>query len=140
MIYASSRFANAEQTSVIGTDANGNTETVPADHTLFRQPDDGPIGFVANGGVIAAYVEPPVTLPDLAPYQFRAMLALSGKQDDLDAFIAALPEPDRTVARSKLEYSLVFKRDNDLVMGAQAGLGLTTEELDGLWLQASSIL
>lgn len=37
-------------------------------------------------------------LPDLAPYQFRAMLKLSGKQDDLYAVLDALPEPDRTVA------------------------------------------
>jgi hypothetical protein len=58
MIYTSAIFANSEHTQVTGTDANGNTETVPHDHTLFRQPDDGPIGFVNNGGVIADYVAP----------------------------------------------------------------------------------
>lgn len=58
MIYASAHFANAEHTSVHGTDANGNTETVPHNYTLFRQPDDGPIGFVAKGGVIAAFATP----------------------------------------------------------------------------------
>lgn len=140
MIYVSARFANAEHTQIVGTDANGNTETVPHDHKLFRQPDDGPTGFVANGGVIDPYVVTPVTLPDLAPYQFRAMLKLSGKQDDLYAVLDAMPEPNRTVAQSKLEYSLTFKRDNDLVLSAKQALGLTEAELDEMWIQAASII
>ena len=94
----------------------------------------------AEGNTIPAYVPPPVTLPDLAPYQFRAMLTLSGNQADLDAFIAALPEPNKTIAQSKMEYSLTFRRNNDLVMAAQGALGLTEQELDVLWLQASLIL
>lgn len=91
---------------------------------------------------ISPYTAPPpepTTLPDLAPFQFRAMLKLSGKQDDLYAFIEALPEPDKTIAQSKLEYSLVFKRDNSLVIAAQDALGLSTEQLDALWLQAYGI-
>lgn len=66
MIYTSARFANADHTLVTGTDADGNTETVAYDHTVFRLPEHGPLGFVANGGVIAAYVappEPPPTIP-----------------------------------------------------------------------------
>lgn len=63
MIYTSAIFANPEHTQVTGTGANGNTETVPHDHTLFRQPDDGPLGFLANGGVIADYVAPPAPPP-----------------------------------------------------------------------------
>ena len=140
MIYTSAIYADAAHTTVTGTDAEGETETVAVNHTLFRQPNDGPVGFVANGGVIGAYVPPPVTLPDLAPYQFRAMLTLSGNQDALNAFIAALPEPNKTIAQSKMEYSLTFRRNNDLVMAAQGALGLTEQELDVLWLQASLIL
>lgn len=64
MIYVSAIYANAEETMVTGTDADGDTETVPSDFTLFRQPDDGPVGFVNNGGVIAAYIPPePVPVP-----------------------------------------------------------------------------
>lgn len=89
---------------------------------------------------VVAFLNPPETLPDLAPYQFRAMLKLSGKQDDLYVYIDALPDPQKTIAQSKLEYSLTFKRDNDLVMAAQQALGFTTEELDALWSQAAAIL
>lgn len=73
MIYASARFANAERTAVLGTDVNGNTETVPHDYTLFRQPDDGPIGFVNNGGVIAPYVEPPASAAPVQPHLYAAV-------------------------------------------------------------------
>ena len=58
MIYASAIYATADESMVTGTDAEGNSETVPADYTIFRMPDDGPIGFVNNGGTIQPYVAP----------------------------------------------------------------------------------
>lgn len=139
MIYTSARFSNAEHTLVTGTDANGNTETVPADHTMFRQPDDGPVGFVANGGVIAPYVQPPTPLPDLEPWRFFAMLDLSGKRPTLEAFIDGLPEPGKTVARNQFEKSLVFRRGNDLVLAVQQAMSMTDEQLDTLWSQALTL-
>ena len=139
MIYTYARWADAEQTMVIGTDADGLTETVPHDHTLFRQPEDGPKGFLARGGVIEPFIAPPTPLPDLEPWRFFAMLDLSGKRPALEAFIDGLPEPDKNVARNKLERSLTFLRGNDLVLAAQQALGLTDEQLDTLWLQASSL-
>ena len=61
MIYTSAIYATADESMVTGTDENGATETVAADHVLFRQPDDGPVGFVSSGGVIGAYVAPPIS-------------------------------------------------------------------------------
>lgn len=58
MIYTSAIYATADNSMVTGTDAEGATETVPADYTVFRCPDDGPVGFVNNGGTIQPYVEP----------------------------------------------------------------------------------
>ena len=79
----------------------------------------------------AADAAPPI-LPDLLPYQFFAMLEISGKKNDLDTYIDALTPPQNIVARAKLEHSLAFHRDNDLMLAAQAGLGLTDEQLDTL--------
>lgn len=79
-------------------------------------------------------------LPDLQPYQFFSMLEISGKKTALDAFINALPPPANIVARAKLDRSLVFRRDNDLVLAAQQALGLTDEQLDTLWAQAAAII
>jgi len=58
MIYVSAIYATADESMVTGADAEGNSETVPADFSLFRQPDDGPLGYIANGGTIAPYVAP----------------------------------------------------------------------------------
>ena len=88
---------------------------------------------------VVAYLNPPPKPPELAPYQFRAMLALSGKQAALDAYIAALPDPQKTIAQAKLDYSLTFRRDNDLVLAAQQALGLTDAQLDALWTSAAQI-
>lgn len=118
---------------------------------LYQPVDPGvPGGKIATGftvqrvnGVVTIVYNledtPPAPLPDLAPWQFRAMLRLSGKEADLLAFLDNLPEPARTVAKAKLEYTLVFHRDNDLVLAAQQALSLTDQELDGLWLQAVSL-
>lgn len=81
----------------------------------------------------------PTIVPDLLPYQFRAMLALSGKQAALDAYIASLPDPQKTIAQAKLDYSLAFQRDNPLVLAAQQALGLSDAQLDAMWAQAAAI-
>lgn len=65
MIYETARYANPEHTIVEGADALGNTETVPTAYALFRQPEHGPQGFIAAGGVIAVYVEPEATAPSV---------------------------------------------------------------------------
>lgn len=82
---------------------------------------------------------PVVTLPDLEPWRFRAMLEISGRKADVETFIDNLPQPTQAVARSKIEYSIYFKRDNDLILAAQAALGMTDQELDGLWEAALSL-
>ncbi len=89
--------------------------------------------------VLPALPPEPEPLPNLAPYQFRAMLKLSGMQSALESWIDGLAEPANTIARAKLEFSLVFKRDNDLILSAQQVLGLTDEQLDDLWMQAHAI-
>lgn len=55
MIYTSARWADEAHTQVIGWDAEGALETVAYDHTVFRLPEHGPMGFEAAGGVIGPY-------------------------------------------------------------------------------------
>ena len=83
---------------------------------------------------------PIVVLPDLKPYQFRAMLKISGKEADLLTFMDGLPEPAQSISKAKLDYSLEVRRDNDLVEAARQAMGLTVEQLDALWLQAAAIV
>ena len=76
MIYVTASYANAVHTMVTGTDAAGNTETVPADFTVFRQPEHGPVGFVANGGVIQPYETPSTTIADVKAEARRRIIAI----------------------------------------------------------------
>lgn len=76
----------------------------------------------------------------LAPKQYRAAkLTLSGKEAALTAYLDALPSQAQVVAKAKLDYSLSFHRDNDLVEAARQALGLTAPQLDALWLAAAAI-
>lgn len=86
---------------------------------------------------VEAVLRPPA--PDLQPYQFFAMFELSGKKVPLMAYIDALPVPANVIARAKLEHTLVFHRENDLVLAAQSALGLTDQQLDALWNQAAAL-
>lgn len=95
------------------------------------------IGGEPSEDEVRALLAPP--LAALEPYQFRAMLKLSGKEQQLMAVLDALTEPAKTVALAKLEYSLKFHRDNDLVEQARQAMGLTAEALDKLWQQAAAI-
>jgi hypothetical protein len=78
-------------------------------------------------------------LPDLLPYQFWAMVEISGKRNALDTFANSLPGNQKIIAKAKLEHTLSFRRDNPLVEAARQGIGLTKEELDALWLQAAAL-
>ena len=78
-------------------------------------------------------------IPDLQPYQFFAMLELSGNKEKLYQFINDLPSPNNIVAKAKLEHTLTFNRNDSLVKLAQANLGLSDDVLDGLWKQALTL-
>lgn len=100
----------------------------------------GEVSYKVNkASVTRTWAVAKAPLPELEPYQFFAMLDLSGKAAALDVFIDALPSPQNIVARRKLEKALAFHRDNDLVLAAQQALGLTDEQLDALWLQAAAL-
>lgn len=110
----------------------------PADG-FIEAPESVVCGFLYADGEFTQPEPPPAPLPTLEPWRFRAMLKLSGKESDLTAFLDALPEPQQTIAKAKMEYTLIFERDNDLVLSAQQALGLTDAELDALWTQAASL-
>lgn len=101
MIYTTARYADASGALVIGTDANGNSETVPLDHALFRQPDDGPVGFVANGGIIQPY-----TAPEPGPYRLYKSTFIRRMKKDKDGDEAAIME--QVLASADAQLRLLF--------------------------------
>ena len=81
---------------------------------------------------VVAFRNPPATLPDLAPFQFWAIVDISGHRAALEAFAETLPGNQKIVAKAKLQHTLSFRRDNPLVEAARQGIGLTDAELDAL--------
>lgn len=71
--------------------------------------------------------------------QARLALFAAGKLADVDTAIAALPEPQRTAARIEWDYSNEMQRTNPLVSALTPALGLTSDQVDALFIAASAL-
>lgn len=94
-------------------------------------------------GVIE-YGPPGVVVPNLVPSsvtmrQARLALLGAGKLDDVEAAIAALPEPQKTAAAIEWEYSNEVQRLNGFVSQLAPLLGMTEAEIDSLFIQAAAL-
>jgi hypothetical protein len=84
----------------------------------------------------------PKGMPDtsVTARQVRTALILSGVTlDQISGILDSLPEPNKTVAKVAWEHSYRFHRDNELVISLAPAVGLTTEDLDNLWVLAKSL-
>ena len=71
--------------------------------------------------------------------QARLALLQAGKLAMVDTAIAGLPEPDRTAAQIEWEYSQEVQRDKPFVLMLAPALGLSEEDLDSLFVLASTL-
>jgi response regulator RpfG family c-di-GMP phosphodiesterase len=76
---------------------------------------------------------------DVALWQFRAAVALAGLKDAVDAAVAALPEPSKTVATEKWEYGNTVRRNHAMITTLSAALGLTSTQVDNIFKTAASL-
>lgn len=93
---------------------------------------------------ISAYVAPqPSTDPNhypLRPDQFFAMLEIAGLTATANAAIDAIADPtQKIIARAKFNHTPMFNRDNPLVAQLSTAAGLTSAQVDALWLRAKDI-
>lgn len=85
-------------------------------------------------------VPAPPIIPDVTPRQIRQALILSGiSLQTINDTIATLPEPTRSLAQTEWEYSIAFQRNRPLVSSMAALLGLTSTQVDNLWLLAATL-
>lgn len=72
-------------------------------------------------------------MPSLTARQFR--LGLHGNEllSQVETALAALNEPDRTVAMIEWEYATSIDRGHHLVATLAAALDLTDEQIDAMW-------
>lgn len=80
-------------------------------------------------------------MPSLSARQFRLGLIEGGiLLSQVDAAIEAITEPlERNKAQVAWEYAVEFERLNPLVLSMSAALGLSDEDVDGLWEMASAM-
>ena len=87
---------------------------------------------------------PPIQKPTLVPEQVtmrQARLALhnSGLLASVEAAIDALPEPPRTAARIEWDHSNAMQRGNVFVAQLGGLLGLSSQQLDDLFIAAAAL-
>lgn len=103
-------------------------------------------------GVLALYCEADfvqmqadeMALRDTAPKvismrQARLALLGAGLLPGVDAAIAAMTGTEGDAARIEWEYAQEVRRDSPLLAGMIAALGLTTEQVDGLFVAAAGL-
>jgi len=98
--------------------------------------------WLTNSEVIAKIIAGDLTLfsSAVSPRQLRIALFSSGiLEADVQAAIDTLAEPDKTISQIGWEYANDFERNDALVEGVGALLGLTTEQMDDIWALAITI-
>ncbi len=110
-------------------------------------PEPGPwqravSSLVLEGGVVRRVwdtVATPVPA-EVLRWQFLASVKLAGfSHEAIEAMIASLEEPLRTVAQSKWSAATQIRRDNPLINQLGAVLGLTTEQIDQVFRVAAAL-
>lgn len=71
--------------------------------------------------------------------QARLALLQAGKLAAVDAAINGMSEPAKTASRIEWEYSGTVKRNQPLVLALAPALGLTSAQLDALFVAAESL-
>ena len=86
-------------------------------------------------------IEPePVREPrEVALWRVKSILTLQGNAGGIDAAIAQLPEPKKTVATIAWEYAYTIDRWSETVAFIQQQLQLTDEQVDALFDAAEAI-
>ena len=82
----------------------------------------------------------PVVPQSVTMRQARLALLRAALLDDVDAAIAAIPDPaQRKAAEIEWEYAQTVDRNSPFTQQMAAGLNLTAEQLDALFTQAAGL-
>ncbi len=131
-------------TQVIVYEIDGNqvvmTPVLDGEITIEQVAEkDIPVGV--EWEIVDASTLPPSPLsfrPLDPPSLLMGLLYLNITPDMVDAAIASMSEPDRTIAKWRWERSQTFERGDWLINEMATAFGKTPEEVDEAWLYASS--
>ena len=80
-------------------------------------------------------VPPPVEFPSLTAWQVRKVLNLHGLRDTVEAMVLASP----IEIQDGWHYASEYLRDDSTLLALATQLGLTSAQLDAMFIEASSL-
>ncbi len=84
--------------------------------------------------------DPPKRVPREIPnWRGKVVLSQAGHLEAVEAFLAALPEPQRTVALAAWTGDAKLARNSQTVLAIAAHLGLSSAEIDSLFIAAEAL-
>ena len=103
--------------------------------------------FLENGGIFEYFEGTPEEIAEankpkvpesISQMKLRKQLILSGISiASIDALIQSLPQPNRDLIYTMWEYAVVFDRSNPELIGLAQMLGLTSEQLDEIFINGN---
>lgn len=90
------------------------------------------VGWTLNG---STWTSVPITAKQIR----LALLGAGVSLDMIESAINELPEPSRSYAKVTWEYATIFEREHPMIEGLGTQLGLTSEQIDGLFIEASKL-
>lgn len=82
---------------------------------------------------------PPRIPREIPNWRAKAVLATMGLTEQVNAIIAALPEPQRTVVTAAWTGDAKLARAGQTVLALGAALGMSSEQIDALFIAAEAI-
>ncbi len=87
---------------------------------------------------IAAIQNAPAVVPvEVSRFQAKAALSLAGKLEQAEAVVQTSTDPLVKLAWAE---ALVFRRDSPSINGLASAIGLSSQDLDNLFIQAATIV
>ena len=119
-----------------------DTDPVPDGYEAMTREE-----FLAwKSAEIAAGWAPPAPAPEPEPvpaevpmWALRAVLDLEGLTPSINATLAQLPEPTKTIGSRVWEYGNYMRRDSPMLNQLAAGLGKTSAEVDAYFRTAATL-
>jgi len=98
------------------------------------------LAWVAQGNTPEPYIEPPPPIPQsLTQRQARVVLIRAGYLATVETVIANMPGVSGDEARITWEFATEIRRDDPLLVQISGLLNLTTEQIDQMFIDGSTI-
>lgn len=136
------RYAQIVQGTVHGVYEYDPLPQFAPNIVMIELPADSPVqaGWLYEDGGFSEPPEPQPFVPDrVTMRQARLALHIAGILPQVQPAIDALPEPDKTVAQIEWDYSSEVFRNREFVNMLGGQLGLTSEQIDQLFIQAATL-